>query len=58
MLLLLLPRRIGVTVEPQLYVHRLTADDQVLVAASDGVWEYMTNQEVCSSWHAERLYSH
>ena len=39
-------RRIGVTCEPQMYVHRLTEADQVLVAATDGVWEYMSNEEV------------
>jgi serine/threonine protein phosphatase PrpC len=39
-------RRIGVTVEPELYVHRLTQQDQLLVVASDGVWEYLSNEQV------------
>lgn len=39
-------RRIGVTVEPQLYKHRLTPQDQLLVVASDGVWEYLSNEQV------------
>lgn len=33
------------TVDPELYVHRLTDADQLLVCASDGVWEYISSQE-------------
>lgn len=39
-------RRIGVTVEPEVSVHPLRADDEVLVAATDGVWDVLSNEEV------------
>jgi len=39
-------RRIGVTVEPEVTVHPLRADDEVLVAATDGVWDVLSNEEV------------
>lgn len=38
-------KRIGVTAEPEFLVTPLTAADRVLVAASDGVWDVMTNAE-------------
>lgn len=37
---------VGVTWEPFLSVHSLTADDLFLVAATDGLWDVMTNEEV------------
>lgn len=39
-------KRIGVTAEPELLITPLTHADRVLVAASDGVWDVMTNEEV------------
>jgi serine/threonine protein phosphatase PrpC len=39
-------RRIGVTVEPELTVHRLRADDELLVAATDGIWDVLSNEDV------------
>ena len=37
---------IGVTAEPELLRKELTEEDQFLVLASDGVWEFLTNQSV------------
>jgi serine/threonine protein phosphatase PrpC len=39
-------KRLGVTSTPELRQHQLDPADEVLVVASDGVWEYMTNEEV------------
>ena len=38
---------IGVTAEPELLRKELTEEDQFVVLASDGVWEFLTNQSVC-----------
>ena len=38
--------RIGVIPDPEVRPRTLTASDRFLVLASDGVWEFMTNQEV------------
>jgi serine/threonine protein phosphatase PrpC len=38
-------KRIGVTADPELSVTPLTAGDEILVVASDGVWEYLSNEE-------------
>jgi len=37
---------IGVFAEPELLCKELTNDDKFLVVASDGVWEFITNQSV------------
>ena len=37
---------IGVTAEPELLKKELTEDDLFVVLASDGVWEFLTNQSV------------
>lgn len=37
---------IGVTAEPELLRKELTEEDQFIVLASDGVWEFLTNQSV------------
>lgn len=39
-------RRIGVTVEPEVTVHPLRSEDQLLVAATDGIWDVLSNEEV------------
>lgn len=39
-------RRIGVTVEPEVTVHPLRSEDQLLVAATDGIWDVLSNDEV------------
>mmetsp|Transcript_17789 Transcript_17789/g.45577 ORF Transcript_17789/g.45577 Transcript_17789/m.45577 type:complete len:1043 (-) Transcript_17789:686-3814(-) len=38
---------IGVTAEPELLRKELTEEDQFVCLASDGVWEFLTNQSVC-----------
>jgi len=38
---------IGVTAEPELLKKELTEQDEFVVLASDGVWEFLTNQAVC-----------
>ncbi len=37
---------VGVTPEPEIFEHEVTEDDQYLVIASDGVWEFLPNEEV------------
>lgn len=37
---------VGVTGEPEIFVTGLTPNDDFIVLASDGVWEFMTNEEV------------
>ena len=37
-----------VSPEPELYVEKRTDDDQFLVLACDGIWDVMTNEEVCT----------
>ena len=37
---------IGVTCIPEITKHTVNASDRVLILGSDGVWEFMTNQEV------------
>jgi len=39
-------QRVGVISIPEIKVHSLTAEDEFIVLASDGVWEFMENQEV------------
>jgi serine/threonine protein phosphatase PrpC len=41
-------RRIGVTVEPEVTIHPLRAGDELLIAASDGIWDVLSNDEVVS----------
>lgn len=36
---------VGVCADPEIMVHQLSADDQFMVLASDGVWEFITNEE-------------
>ena len=36
--------KVGVTAEPEILVHKLTYKDQYLVIASDGVWEFLSNE--------------
>ena len=38
--------RIGVFAEPEITVHELTPRDRLVVLASDGVFEFLTNQQV------------
>ena len=37
---------VGVTAEPELLSRQLTENDEILILASDGIFEFLTNQEV------------
>jgi serine/threonine protein phosphatase PrpC len=39
----------GVIAEPEIMEFTITADDRFIVVASDGVWEYLSNEDV--SYH-------
>ena len=41
-----LAEKIGVTAEPEVITTRLTSDDKYLVIATDGIFEFLTNQDV------------
>ena len=48
-------KQIGVMAEPEMLSRELTSNDQILVVASDGIFECMTNQEVidlCVTCHS------
>lgn len=38
-------KNIGVVPEPDVFTHELTEDDKFMILASDGVWEFIENQE-------------
>lgn len=40
-----LAKEIGVTCEPEILTKELTSNDHILVVASDGIFEFITNQE-------------
>lgn len=40
--------RVGVNAVPEMGELRLTKEDKVIVVASDGVWEFLENQEVAN----------
>jgi serine/threonine protein phosphatase PrpC len=35
---------IGVTAKPQTLIHNIQPEDKFLVLASDGIWEFMSNE--------------
>lgn len=37
---------LGVVAEPEILAHPLSPEDMVLIVASDGVWEFLTNRDV------------
>ena len=39
---------VGVTAEPEIFTTKLGKESRFLLVASDGVWEYLTNEEVLS----------
>jgi serine/threonine protein phosphatase PrpC len=41
-----LAHEVGVTSEPEVATHALQEGDRLLVLASDGVWEHLTDQQV------------
>ena len=40
---------VGVTAEPVMLTEAVTPEDEVLILASDGVWEFISSQEACES---------
>ena len=36
---------VGVTCEPEIWEFELKSEDQYIILASDGVWEFISNQE-------------
>ncbi len=38
---------VGVTPEPEILEYTLTEYDQFILLASDGVWEFMSNERIC-----------
>ena len=40
--------RVGVNAVPEIKEFTLTTDDKIIVLASDGVWEFLENQEVAN----------
>lgn len=52
------PSTVTVYVLPQLSHHRVTEDDLCVVMASDGVWEMLSNQEVCNPCISSTLPEH
>ena len=40
--------RVGVNAIPEIQEYFLAPDDKIMVLASDGVWEFLKNQEVAS----------
>ena len=44
-----LSKEIGVCCEPDIFRYELKEDDKFIVVASDGVWEYMSNEHVMNT---------
>jgi len=40
-------KTVGVIAEPEVTDYTFTPDDQLLIIASDGVWEFLSSQDVC-----------
>ncbi len=38
---------VGVSPEPEVLSYELDEDDQFIIIASDGVWEFLSNEQVC-----------
>lgn len=38
--------KVGINAEPEILTRELTPDDKIIFLASDGVWEFLTNQKV------------
>ena len=37
---------VGVSPEPEFYEYDMSEDDKFIVLASDGVWEFLSNEDV------------
>lgn len=46
-----------VSPEPEIYVERRQSDDEFLVLACDGVWDVMTNEDLCAFVRSRLLLS-
>lgn len=42
----LVASQVGVSSEPEIISHQITNEDKILVLATDGVWEFLTNKSV------------
>ena len=43
-----LAHSVGVSCEAEVDEHTLTSNDKIIVLASDGVWEFLSNEDVTS----------
>jgi serine/threonine protein phosphatase PrpC len=43
-------QKYGVVADPEFTEHEITKNDKILIIASDGVWEYLTNEDVMNIW--------
>ena len=39
-------QQVGVSAEPDIFRYHLTEEDKFIVLASDGVWEFLSNEKV------------
>jgi serine/threonine protein phosphatase PrpC len=39
-------RKYGVVADPEFTEHEISKNDKILIIASDGVWDYLTNEDV------------
>lgn len=44
----LLAGQVGVTATPEVKIFERTSSDKILIIASDGLWEFFSNEEVPS----------
>jgi len=42
----IIAKKIGVISEPDIFEYEIKQNDKFIVIASDGIWEYLTNEEV------------
>ena len=40
--------KVGVSAKPEIFEHQFSKHDKMIVIASDGVWEFMSNNDVAS----------
>lgn len=50
--------QVGVSSEPEIIGHEITDEDKMLVLATDGVWEFLTNKCVIASQCIDLLALH
>lgn len=42
----LVGRRLGLITRPDIMSHKINDDDRYIIIASDGIWEWMENEQV------------